>query len=283
MAFSENQFIIGYEEFVSVRASYRSKSFEIEQLSHELNIGLKDFVLIDDNSVEIAEVNTALPAVTCIQFPKEVAQFPNMIDQVHSLFQISNITMEDKNRTALYQKMKRSTLDSSHNETDIDKFLKSLGMEMDLFVRTAVDNHRAVQLINKTNQFNSNGIRISKQQCDQLLESGASLITAKLKDKNGDHGEILAILIDANNKVLFFVMSCRVFQRQAEIIFMVALFKSGINDLSLDYTKTERNEPFKLFLSKFFPKVESGRYTLTPKLIVERYPRAQKLYKVKMY
>ena len=43
-------------------------------------------------------------------------------------------------------------------------------MEIELFERTALDNDRAVQLINKTNQFNSNGNRISKQNCDQLID-----------------------------------------------------------------------------------------------------------------
>ena len=282
-AFKENEFIVGYEEFVSVMASYNSKSSEIRKISRALNLGLTDFVFTDDNPVEIEEVKTALPDVTCIQFPKETGQLTAMIDQIHSLFQISNITSEDKNRTALYQKMKQSSINLSHSETDIDKFLKSLGMKLDIFVRTAVDSHRAVQLINKTNQFNLNGNRISKEQCDKLLKSNASLITAKLRDKNGDHGEILAILIDENKKVLSFVMSCRVFQRQAEIIFLITLFKSGITDLTFEYLETERNEPFKIFLSKFFSSVESGCYTLTPKLVLDAYPNVHQLFKVKRY
>ena len=65
-AFRDNQFIINYDDFVSIRTSYNSKSFEIEKLSHELNLGISDFVFIDDSPVEIEEVKLALPAVTCI-------------------------------------------------------------------------------------------------------------------------------------------------------------------------------------------------------------------------
>jgi len=105
-AFSYNQFIVSYDDFVSIRASYNPKSSNIENLSHELNLGLNDFVFIDDNPIEIEEVKTALPAVTCIQFPKETEQFSNMMQQLHTVFQISKVTTEDKNRTSFYKRMK---------------------------------------------------------------------------------------------------------------------------------------------------------------------------------
>ena len=113
-----------------------------------------------------------------------------------------------------------------------------------------------------------------------MLSDGARLITAHLKDKNGDHGEVLVILVDSNNLVLSFVMSCRVFQRQAEIMFLSILFETGIGHLVINYKETNRNEPFKLFLSKFFSKVSSGNYTITPKLILDNYPNVKKLYEV---
>jgi FkbH-like protein len=281
-AFSDNQFAVKYDDFVSIRASYNPKSSEIEKLSHELNIGLQDFVFIDDNPIEIEEVKTALPTVTCIQFPKETVQFSNMMQQIHSLFQISKVTDEDKNRTSLYRRRKMSNIDFSNTETNIDEFLKSLEMEIEFFERTAADNDRAVQLINKTNQFNSNGNRISKQLCDQMLEGGARLITAKLKDKNGDHGEILAILIDTDGEVVSFVMSCRVFQRQAEIIFLLIILKDlNLDYLSIQYAETKRNKPFKLFLSRLLRTAGHGRYDITPQSILDAYPEVEQMFTVK--
>ena len=132
-AFSDNQFIVNYDDFVSIRTSYNPKSSDIAKLSHELNVGLNDFVFIDDNPIEIEEVKTVLPAVTCIQFPKETGQFGNMMQQIHTLFQISKVTAEDKNRTSLYKRMKKLPLEVSHTETNIDEFLKSLEMEIELF------------------------------------------------------------------------------------------------------------------------------------------------------
>ena len=280
-AFKENNFIISYDEFVSIQASYSSKSSQIKALSESLNIGLVDFVFIDDNPTEIEEVKTALPAIQCIQFPKDVGKFTDMIEELHSVFQISNITDEDVNRTNLYKRMKISSVESTGKDTDINDFLKSLRMELEISIRTSIDNDRALQLINKTNQFNSNGVRRLDKECEDLLENGGRLISGTLIDKNGNHGEVLVILINQSNEVLSYVMSCRVFQRQAEIVFLNAILESGIESLSIDYKETERNEPFRLFLSKFFAKVENGKYTFTSKSITNRYPDAKQLFQIK--
>ena len=93
-------------------------------------------------------------------------QLPKFLDQIHCLFPIKNITQEDANRTELYKKMKRSAVSSSKKETDIKDFLKSLSMEMNIYEKNSKNNDRAVQLINKTNQFNLNGIRRSKMNYD---------------------------------------------------------------------------------------------------------------------
>ena len=279
-AFKENDFVLNHNDFVAIQATYNLKSSQIKKLSQALNIGLHDFVFIDDNPIEIEEVKTVLPTVKCIQFPKKPWQLPNMLEELHNEFQISNITKEDVDRTNLYKRMQVSNVDSSNVETDIWDFLVSLMMEMEFITRTAVDNDRAIQLINKTNQFNLNGIRISKAECDRLVADGANLVTASLKDKNGDHGEVLVILIDKNNQVISFVMSCRVFQRQAEIMFLATLFSKGISNIAFNFVKTDRNEPFRLFLSKFFENTDSGKYHFTPELILDNYPNIHKLYKI---
>lgn len=282
-AFAQNQFGVEYDDFVSIRASYQAKSTEIARMASELNLGLADFVFIDDNPVEIEEVKQALPAVACVQFPTETRHFAGAIRQIYDLFQIENVTAEDKNRTSLYKRMKRSNAESSRKETNIDEFLISLDMRIELFERTAADNDRAVQLINKTNQFNANGERISKEKCDAMLENGYRLITAKLEDKNGDHGEIIVILLDENNSVVSFVMSCRVFQRQLEFVFLLAVLRSfGIAFLSIPYIKTDRNEPFRLFISKLSGSASTEHCEVTPDLILNRVPHVEKLFTVKV-
>ena len=181
----------------------------------------------------------------------------------------------------MYQKMRQSSVPSSNKVGDITKFLESLCMEIDISEKTVDNYERAIQLINKTNQFNLNGVRRSDVEFNTVLRDGGKLFTASLKDKNGDHGEVLAILMDADHKVLSFVMSCRVFQRQAEIIFILTLLKLKVNEISMVYKVTDRNEPFRLFLSKFFKDVHSEEYRFNRELIDQKFPGVEQLFAIR--
>lgn len=280
-AFKDNDFVVTFNDFLSVDASYGAKSSVIEELSNQINIGLSDFVFIDDNPIEIEEVNVALPKVTCVKFPQDSSGLTNFLDELHTLFPIYEVTDEDLNRTALYQKMRRSTISSSNKVGDITKFLESLCMEIYICERTADDCERAIQLINKTNQFNSNGIRISVDEVQGVLNAGGKLFTGSLKDKNGEHGEVLALLMDNNHNAMSFVMSCRVFQRQVEFVFISVLLKQ-IGTIKMIYKMTDRNEPFRLFLSKFFEVLDGGEYCFDSELVEGKFPNLGRLFSVRV-
>ena len=108
---------------------------------------------------------------------------------------------------------------------------------------------RAVQLINKTNQFNLNGIRRTQEEVEKLMESNHRIISGELVDKNGTHGEVIVILLSLSGEVKSFVMSCRIFQRMAEYAFIGALPEYQINNLFFKFVKNKRNSPFLEFLN----------------------------------
>ena len=57
------------------------------------------------------------------------------------------------------------------------------------------------------------------------------------------------MLVEVSGRVSAFVMSCRVFQRRVEFAFLNWLLKL-IPQLQFDYAATERNLPFRKFLSE---------------------------------
>ena len=122
-------------------------------------------------------------------------------------------------------------------------------MELVIYDRSRGDRDRAIQLINKTNQFNLNGIRISDADVKEIIETGGKLFTAKLDDRTGTHGEILSCLIDKNGLVHSFVLSCRVFQRQIEFAFLCKAIEIFQSDLTFKFKKTEKNTPMCNFLN----------------------------------
>jgi FkbH-like protein len=103
-------------------------------------------------------------------------------------------------------------------------------------------------LINKTNQFNLNGRRVTDDEVAEMLRGGGRLFTAVLVDRNGAHGEILACLVSAYGVVESLVMSCRVFQRRVEHAFLAWLAGQERAPRFLRYHPTERNEPLRRFL-----------------------------------
>jgi predicted enzyme involved in methoxymalonyl-ACP biosynthesis len=94
-------------------------------------------------------------------------------------------------------------------------------MQVTIHDRSKDDNQRAIQLINKTNQFNLNGIRRDEKEVLEIIKNGGNLYSASLSDKNGEHGEVISILIDSTNTALSICDVMQSFSKR----FRVLLFK----------------------------------------------------------
>jgi FkbH-like protein len=249
--FARSTMILQRDDFVAVVASYNAKSAQIRELARQLDLGLDSFVFVDDNPIELAEVAKLLPDVRTLQFPGVEVDFSSFLSAVAEHFPRGDATTdEDAARTDLYRRRLESMAPSDLAGADLTEFLQKLQMQLTIRDCTTGDRQRAVQLINKTNQFNLNGRRLSDEAVRDSLNGGARLITAHLQDRTGSHGEILACLIDPAGAILSLVMSCRVFQRRVEYAFMTWLAQREFRPRSLHFAATEKNEPLRIFLSE---------------------------------
>ena len=86
-------------------------------------------------------------------------------------------------------------------------------------------------MINKTNQFNLNGIRLDKSELDE----GKKAFIVDLKDIYGDFGTVgVMVFSEIKNKILIhnFVLSCRAFSRGVELEMLNILRKiQNVNHL----------------------------------------------------
>jgi hypothetical protein len=121
--------------------------------------------------------------------------------------------------------------------------------------RVDVADARALELVNKTNQFNLNGRRYSEAQWRRLLERpGAFLLRVAYEDRFGPlgtiavaagHGDAELLRVDA------WVMSCRAFSRRTEYQTLRVLFERfGATSIVFDYMKTDRNGPLQEFFAE---------------------------------
>lgn len=264
LAFENNQMQFDWNDFVCVSASYNAKSSQIKLISKQLNLPLDSFIFIDDNPIEIEEVSVALPDVKCVIFPSKTDCFPDFIENINNLFFLDSITDDDKNRTQLYKNRSKILPPSTEIGADLTDYLISLSMKLKAKICDSGNSTRALQLINKTNQFNANGKRVDDKKISIDLNKNYTLVSFSLKDKYGDHGEIAAVLLNNRSDVINFVISCRVFQRNIEYYVLHWLFDNlKLTSLSFDYLKTDKNEPFKMYLESLFDSdILSGSYSL---------------------
>lgn len=240
--------VLKESQFVSILASYHAKSAQISALADRLNLGLDSFVFVDDNPVELAEVAAALPKVRCLQFPITEDGIPTFLGELAALFSRRVVTDEDRQRTEMYRRRLEGLAPDSASGADLTAFLQGLEMRLEIRDRSSGDRTRAVQLINKTNQFNLNGQRIEDEEVGRVLAAGGRLFTATLEDRNGSHGEILACLLTGDGTVRSLVMSCRVMQRRVEYAFLTWLAQSEQAPRMLEFRSTDRNSPLRTFL-----------------------------------
>jgi len=268
------------EDFVSVVASYGAKSAQIKGLAEALNLGLDSFVFVDDNPVELAEVEEALPDVRTVRFPESANQLSGLLWELSRIFHRERVTDEDRDRTDMYRTRLAGMPPSRAAGSDLSTFLAGLEMVLSIRDRTTGDRTRAVQLINKTNQFNLNGVRRSDEEVADILAAGGRLYTASLSDRHGAHGEILACLIDPNGTVRSLVMSCRVFQRRVEHAFWTWVARHLPATTRLEFIRTERNEPLRLFLDDPSFGAEEGRWYCNMSAFTERHEESLALFTI---
>ena len=141
---------------------------------------------------------------------------------------------------------------------------------------------RAIQLINKTNQFNLNGVRLSKNKITKIISNKGNLITGSYKDNTSNYGEIIAILIDNIGRVVSFVMSCRVFQRKIEHAFIFEIIKRNFKLNKINYVKTEKNQPIYNFIFNDLKDfIDKKQNLIDARKYMDFYKNKDKLFKIK--
>lgn len=246
--FRTGRMALGVDDFVVIVASYNAKSAQIREIARQLNLGLDAFVFVDDNPLELEEVARAIPEIQVARFPDTDDELAPFLDDVARRFARTTVTSEDAERTEMYRRRLEGMVPDAAAGADLTEFLTGLEMSLVIHDRSTGDRTRAVQLINKTNQFNLNGKRVTDEEVAEALAAGGRLITASLSDRTGSHGEIIACLVDAAGVVRSFVMSCRVFQRRAEFAFFAWLCGGEPTPRALEFAATPRNEPIQQFL-----------------------------------
>jgi FkbH-like protein len=247
-------------------ADWGDKAENLKAIAEQLNIGIESLVFVDDNPAERARVRQALPMVAVPELPEDAALYVRCLADA-GYFEAVSFTPEDQNRAQQYiANTKRAALLGSAQS--MEEFLRELDMSVIFGPFTTVDHARIVQLINKTNQFNTTTRRYTSEEISRSAKlSNALTLQFRLLDRIGDNGLVSTMIFrpmgddEGVLEIENWVMSCRVFGRELEYeamnIAVATARERGIRSFVANYIPSAKNNVISgLFSSLGFTKVD---------------------------
>jgi FkbH-like protein len=220
------------EDFAVRKINWQPKADNIEAILAEVNLLPKSVVFIDDNPVERAAIKAAFPDIRVLG--------PNPYLWRRILLwapetQVATITAESAARTEMVQKQVER--EGQRKRLSRAEFLASLEVRAGLheIVSTADGRFaRTLELINKTNQFNTTGRRWTLQEFTGFFREGGRCFVLDVTDCYTAYG-IVGVLLTSGNEIIQFVMSCRVVGMDVEIAAIAGVLQALAIDGPTEY------------------------------------------------
>ena len=232
------------EDFAVRKINWRPKAENIREILQEVNLLPKSVVFIDDNPVERAAVGAVFPEL------RMLGQHPYYLRRVllwSSETQVAGISTESAQRTEMVQA--QIARDGDRDQMSREQFLATLEIKVTRAeIRSSSDPAfaRAFELINKTNQFNTTGVRWTAQQCDAAFAAGTTFHVLHVEDHYTSYG-LVGVAIVAGACIEQFVMSCRVIGLDVEVTALREVFDriwSGAKgSITAKFRRTPANQP----------------------------------------
>lgn len=278
-AFKREDLILPRESLSMLEVSWSSKAQAVSRILSVWNIGAESVVFVDDSPLELAEVKSAHPEIECLLFPYDDPQgIYDLVWELRDRFGKEKVSEEDRLRM---QSIRSSAEIREPADNDAagfsDALLEGAEAEVVLKLRKDLDDTRAFELINKTNQFNLNGRRVTEAAWAKFLrEPNTFMLTASYKDRFGTLGKIAVMtghVAESHTSVDTWVMSCRAFARRIEHQCLKVVFeKLGNDEIVFNYVRTARNGPVTSFFTELLKETPESTFTLSRELFVANCP-----------
>lgn len=251
-ALERSDMLLPLDHVFPVEVHWNAKSGSVARILQKWNIGADSVVFVDDSPMELAEVAAAHPGIECLQFPaNDAAAGYALLRRLRDLFGKPRLAEEDAIRLESIRQG-AAFQDAAQEGASAEAFLEQVEATVTLDFDVTAADPRTLELVNKTNQFNLNGIRYTVAEWSRCLATpGAVLLAAGYRDKFGPLGKIAVIGGRLEDRTLYigtWVMSCRAFARRIEHQCLKALFeRSGAGKMVFDFAATPKNGPLQEF------------------------------------
>ena len=266
------------ERVFPIEVHWDAKSGSVARILQTWNLGADSVVFVDDSPMELAEVAAAHPQLECLLFPKnDAAAGYALLRRLRDLFGRPRLSAEDALRLeSIRQGAAFRNLESGAGAADA--FLAQAEAVVTMESDCAAPDARALELVNKTNQFNLNGVRRAETEWKRrLAQPGAVLAVAGYQDKFGPLGRIAVVQGRQEGDTLHidtWVMSCRAFSRRIEHQSLKTLFEwYDAARIDFDFAPTPKNGPLQDFFASLLGRCPEGPFSLTRAQFEQSCPR----------
>ncbi len=279
--------LLSSDDMTVIKANWEPKYQNIREIAEEINIHPDSLVFFDDNPAEREVVSSQIQEVTVPDIGADIVHYIDYLDK-NGFFEVSQLTEDDRQRTAYYQKQKLRT-EAKASFDNYQDFLHSLEMKAEIKCFEPLFLDRITQLINKTNQFNLTTKRYTLAEITAISESDQFVtFYGRLTDKFGDNGLIAITIGSISNKqchIDLWLMSCRVLKRDMERAMLDTLVKKcrslGLTEIIGYYYKSPKNSMVSdLFEQMGFQCIELSPNHSVWKLALENYKNLNTTIKV---
>jgi FkbH-like protein len=267
-ALARADLLMNRDRFFPVEIHWGAKSGSVAKILKTWNIGADSVVFVDDSAMELAEVAAAHPEMACLQFPENDANAAHaLLGKLRDLFGKESISREDSLRIeSIRQGAEFAAV--SEGRTAPEAFLSAAEARIEFDFRAAPEDKRRLELVNKTNQFNLNGLRWTEADWRrEIARPGKVVCSIAYEDRFGPLGTIAVLLGTREGSALdleCWVMSCRAFARRIEHQTLLQLFdRYGVDEIRVAYTPTPRNGPVGEFCAAILGESPESRFVLT--------------------
>ena len=241
-SFENPNMLLKKENFVIILSNRTDKITNICAIADELNLSLDSIVFVDDSDYELGFVEVNLPDVQCIKFNYYNTYVTEKISKPFANIQ----TTSDINRTQLYFEQK-SREKEKLRFTSVEEYNASLMTDAVVERAKAEDCARLAELSLRTHQFNLSARSYTEDQLNEMLANPEyNIFSISVDDKYGRMG-IVGMAVLKGNLIESFMISCRAFDRDFELMLLNKLKETSSDPLLGKYVETHKNKRYAFF------------------------------------
>jgi FkbH-like protein len=240
------------DDFVARRINWAPKWKNILEVCEDLSLGLENALFVDDNPAEREQMRRNQPAVKVHHLPEDPSLYLQSLLTSPWLTCLS-VTAEDRKRVAGLRQ--RSSLLEAKAQTgaNVEDFYASLNTVIHMQQFVPGNAARALQLLQKTNQFNTTTRRYGLAEIEAILADGGEVFVIGLRDRYSEFENIGVAICRWNQPrhgcglIDSYLLSCRVLGRGIEAGILQWILararRKGAGSVAGELVETPRNTP----------------------------------------